>query len=107
MPSRLAMPEICLQCKKSFKRPRPVFRCPECHETTYRVHPNFRAPKATARKEWEVVELLVRNGFDFSGWVRKKDAPGPTLQRPGYPRTLRDAHEFMSTWAPATDPDAP
>lgn len=94
------MPEICLHCRKSVKRQRAERCCPECEKTTFEVHSNFRAPKRSALQKWELVAFLVQRGFDFSGWVRRRGGPTGILERPGYPKDLREAQDFVKIWSP-------
>lgn len=96
------MPEICLTCRKSFKKARSTRICPECGQPTHRLHHNFRAPRSTAIREWDLVAFLVEEGYDFSGWVRRRCGPESVLERPGYPVNLREAREFIALWAPAS-----
>ena len=99
------MPELCLTCRKSFKKPRAAPTCPECAGPTHRVHANFRAPRAAATKDWELVAFLVLRGYDFSGWVQRRGGGGGVIERPGYPRDLREAQDFVETWAPVAAED--
>ena len=101
------MPEICLHCRKSFKKPRATPACPECGGSTHRVHSNFRAPRTSAERDWELVAFLVHRGYDFSGWVRPRGGSDAILERPGYPKNLREADEFVQLWVPLADPEAP
>jgi len=85
------MPYACLECRRSFKRPRvfaaPKYRpCPACGRPAIGLHPNFKAPRVSNVKQWAKVRLLVEAGFRFYPvWDIEKEKRIP------YPRTLRDA----------------
>ncbi len=58
----------------------------------------FRPPKQSDAEGWKLVMYLVKNGFYFDRfWVphpTKKDAK----YYPGYPKSLRDAEEFVAQY---------
>ncbi len=96
-------PQVCLECKKSFKRIKPVSKCPECKNEVYTLHPNFKPPKMNDLAAWELVAFLIHKGFNFSGWVKKKSANNRDIglmYRPGYPKNLKEAKEFIKKWKP-------
>lgn len=89
------MPYACLDCRKSFKRPRvfapPEYRpCPVCGKPAIGLHPHFKAPRASNLKQWAKVRLLVEAGFRFRPiWDAAKEKAIP------YPETLRDAGPWI------------
>lgn len=99
------MPQVCLDCRKSFKRKIPVQVCPECKNEVYSLHSNFKPPKSTDTKGWELVRFLIFKGFDFSGWVQRADGKEPwAASRPGYPKTMNEAEDFVKKWQPVRIP---
>ena len=94
------LPFACFACRKSFKRPtqRGVTQrpCPVCSGPAVQLGRYFKPPPHTKRKEWQVVEFLVANGFTFD---RECDEAGRTLR---IPRTLAAAPAFLGVARPHT-----
>jgi hypothetical protein len=66
----LKQANICIECRKVFKKPFRVedekaYPCPQCGLAMRKVGPTFRAPTKSDTKEWEKVEYLLAKGFKF------------------------------------------
>ena len=44
-----------------------VSTCPQCGARMAAMGFDFRAPKMSAKEEWEIIEILYQNGFAFKG----------------------------------------
>jgi hypothetical protein len=90
----LPLPFACFACQKSFKRPtqRGVTQrpCPVCGGPAVQLGRYFQPPPQTKRKEWQVIEYLVENGFFFD---RDTDEAGRPLW---IPKTLTAAQAFLN-----------
>ncbi|WP_457281722.1 hypothetical protein [Polaromonas sp. P5_D5] len=86
-------PHACLDCRKTFKKPRSVTArlCPECGGQLVVLSRKFSAPKSRDTRQWEKVRFLVINGFLFQP-VRE----GNETVR--YPKTLDEAREFVAKY---------
>jgi hypothetical protein len=94
-------PTVCFQCNKSFKKPlSDQIKCPDCSNLCYQVHSNFSPPPKNDQKAWELCGFLIKKGFDFSGWVKKRGSQDSKLYRPGYPQNTREAKKFIEDWEP-------
>ncbi len=99
MPVHYLLHHVCLDCRRSFKRPvdlsdpRPSFRrkCPHCGAIAFEVGRHFRPPRRDNLAQWEKVRFLIANGFYFQHVY--ETARGGALVR--YPRTLKAAREFV------------
>jgi tRNA(Ile2) C34 agmatinyltransferase TiaS len=76
----------CFECRKSFKQHMMVSQldkheptCPQCGDKMSMMGRAFKAPRNSDIKQWQKVELLVRNGFLFNPNRGKR------------PKTLREA----------------
>ncbi|MBS1797918.1 MAG: hypothetical protein JSS81_29125 [Acidobacteria bacterium] len=60
----------CFDCRKSFAK-EPVARgsaarkCPECARSMIDMGPYFEPPRRLNKKRWNVMKLLVDNGYRF------------------------------------------
>ncbi len=91
-------PYACFKCRRSFKR-RPVAEelpCPNCGGTAIVLSRKFKAPRASARKQWEKVKYLVDHGFPFESVYHD----GQPVR---YPKTLAEAKEFVERYGSARD----
>jgi DNA-directed RNA polymerase subunit RPC12/RpoP len=88
-------PNLCFECRKSFKKPRSekVRTCPECGGSLIEVSRKFSAPKSTDKSQWEKVRFLVKHGFIFQSVYEQKNDKG--YYKVSYPKTLKEAHEFV------------
>lgn len=81
---------VCLTCRKKAENP-----CQWCGSRTFGVGIDFRTPKKTDRKAWEIVEILCRGGFNFSEFDGSYD------RRTRYPKTAEAARKLVekeNTW---------
>src|SRR5438309_5752690 len=89
-------PYVCCDCRRKFKRPlsdgqlspgihetRP---CPRCGKPAVLVGRKFKAPRASDKKQWEKVRLLLEHGFRFG-----------SISVP-YPASLSEAREWVVKW---------
>jgi hypothetical protein len=91
-------PFACFACRHSFRRPfapdvneRP---CPHCGAPAIRLARKFKAPPTSDKQQWEKVRFLVAHGFRF--WsVHNRDGLSVA-----YPKTLKEAKEFVRKYAP-------
>ena len=91
-------PFACFACRHSFRRPfapgvdeRP---CPHCGGRAIRLARKFKAPPTNDKQQWEKVRFLVAHGFRF--WS-VYDRDGLSV---AYPKTLKEAEEFVRKYTP-------
>ena len=82
----------CIDCCKSFKQD-PLndalpHSCPNCSGKLHDMGRNFRPPKKTDKKAWEVARRLYAAGFRFFGSGSHTD--------PDLPTDLRDVDQFIA-----------
>ena len=87
---------VCLHCHKSYSAGTGfiIFQenkvCPECLGPMILLNEKFKAPRKSDSTQWEIVKLLVDNGF------RYQTIYDPiTGERVPYPRTKKDAETFI------------
>lgn len=87
-------PHVCLDCRKTFKKPRSVAArlCPECAGPLVALSRKFSAPKSSDIKQWEKVRFLVANGFLFQTVQDRNESVR-------YPKTLDEAREFVAKYS--------
>ena len=90
-------PFVCLDCRRSFKRPTGPARrpCPRCGEPAVGLSQKFKPPRAGDDEQWEKVRLLVSHRFLFQTIY---DGRYGGVAVP-YPRSLREAREWVKKWA--------
>jgi hypothetical protein len=91
----------CFKCRKSFKqtnaceltRPVPLAEdgsrlvlCPQCKSPMHDMGLDFKAPKQTDVEQWKKIELLFREGYNYSSCGC---GPGPR------PKHLKDVPAFL------------
>jgi DNA-directed RNA polymerase subunit RPC12/RpoP len=91
--------DICLTCRKAFNRgtdfTNPLLvSCPECGTTTIAVSHKFKPPRKLDSRKWEVVELLLNNGFLYEQ-ISEEIEPGVYKSLGSYPENMREAKEFI------------
>ena len=87
---------VCLTCRKAFNQGSDFEKireavCPECGKQMIQVDHKFKPPRKNAFKKWEVVELLLNNGFVYQRIYETK-FQSPYIQ---YPENLKQAKEFI------------
>ena len=102
---------VCWSCLKGWKvkvrgldedesRPGNPPRCPKCSKEGYKVGWDFRLPKQSAKKKWELAEwLYFRPMDDAANPVRRTYCPGcayRTKPRLAYPKTMKEAIEIFN-----------
>lgn len=94
--------KVCLYCRKAFSfniynnTNTMNILCPECGKPAILVNHKFRPPKQDDLKKWEVVSLLVKNGFVFQH-IYEEIERGMHLQM-RYPTTIEEAKEFIEKY---------
>ena len=88
---------VCLKCKRveSLGTDYTQFRtgpCPECSADMFFVSHKFRPPKKTDKNGWELACFLITRGFIF------QTIYADDFTAVSYPRTLRDAKEFVEKY---------
>jgi hypothetical protein len=98
---------VCFKCRKSYSRPYSAYghvpkKCPSCDAIALLNH-NFKPPKKSDVKAWEVVTFLHANGFpyhhvykDISKSLRVDENSSENYV--DYPTNLKDANEFIKTY---------
>jgi predicted amidophosphoribosyltransferase len=91
-------PNLCFECRKSFKKPHSaeVRICPECGGPLVEVSRKFSAPKSTDKPQWEKVQFLTEHGFIFQSVYEQREDKGHYKVR--YPKTLKEAYEFVTKY---------
>lgn len=106
-PPACRFPFVCIHCRKSFKYPAQPERriCPQCRGPMERLSRKFSAPKSSDRMQWRKVQYLVEHGFRFhTAFVQV--APG-VARSVDYPRTLREARDFVELMRAAANARTP
>lgn len=68
--------------------------CPECSGETHTVSNRFRPPAKESDKKWEVIELLINNGFAYHH-VYANVARFDRGVEIDYPETMAEAKAFI------------
>lgn len=98
---------VCLTCKIAFSEGSNAEHfnkeknCPNCGEKMVFVSQKFKPPKKSDTKAWEMVRLLIENGFYFQSVY----TPYPTggYIEVEYPKTLSEAREFIKKYGKLND----
>jgi hypothetical protein len=99
--NKMGHKKVCLDCKVTFNRDfdsgsELTYPCPECGEPMTLLPHRFRPPKKNDDKKWEIVKLLVDNGFYYQ---RISDpASIDKKEYVKYPDNLREAKEFVTRY---------
>lgn len=90
---RYLAPFVCLDCRRSFKRPfdRDVTHrpCPVCGQPAIALSQKFKPPKASDDEQWAKVRFLVEHGYLFQSIYDGHGRPVP------YPATLKQARAWI------------
>ncbi|MDR7210995.1 hypothetical protein [Flavobacterium piscis] len=94
---------ICLECRTSYSKGNDYenqveSNCPQCGKKMILVNHKFKPPKKSDTKNWEMVKLLVENGFKFQA-VYEQIEKGIFL-KVNYPKNISDAKEFIKKYSP-------
>ena len=87
---------VCLRCRKCFSAGTDFIKfqdnkiCPDCMTPMVLLNEKFKAPSQTDVAQWEIVKMLVDNGFRFQTLYDPVSG-----QRIRYPRTKTEAEEFI------------
>jgi DNA-directed RNA polymerase subunit RPC12/RpoP len=92
---------ICLKCRTSYSKGNDLevqteTNCPQCAIKMTLVNHKFKPPKKTEIKQWEMVKLLVENGFKFQPVYEQIDKG--LFLKINYPKNIRDAKEFIEKY---------
>ena len=87
---------VCLRCRKCFSAGTDFTKfqdnkiCPDCMTPMVLLNEKFKAPSKTDVAQWEIVKMLVDNGFRFQTLYDPVSG-----ERILYPRTKTEAEEFI------------
>ena len=87
---------VCLRCRKCFSAGTGFTKfqdnkiCPDCMTPMVLLNEKFKAPSKTDVAQWEIVKMLVDNGFRFQTLYDPVSG-----ERIRYPRTKTEAEEFI------------
>ena len=88
----------CLECQRSFKRQFDLLeacpeslKCPRCGGEALNFGRHFKAPRKTAKRQWDKIRFLVKHGFRFQK-IRLASGRQDSV---AYPETLEEAREFI------------
>ena len=87
---------VCLRCRKCFSAGTDFTKfqynkkCPECSAPMVLLNEKFKAPLRTDVAKWEIVKMLVDNGFRYQTIYDPVSG-----DRVPYPTTKTDAEEFI------------
>lgn len=100
--------KVCFNCRKSYNHPLKTeqirsSKCPECGNEMEELSQLFQPPKQSDKKKWDVVKLLVDNGFKYHHiWEEEfKNVKGEIIRYQNYakyPESLKDAEEFLEKY---------
>lgn len=93
------LPNVCFECRKVFRKPESenLWKCPNCAEEMAALNRKFSAPKSTDIKQWKKVKFLVEHGFLFHSIYKMKEKG--VYYKVRYPKTLKEAEQFVNTYA--------
>ena len=87
---------VCLRCRKCFSAGTDFTKfqdkkiCPDCLTPMVLLNEKFKAPSKEDVAQWEIVKMLVDNGFRFQ--TLYDPVSGEKIR---YPRTKTEAEEFI------------
>jgi hypothetical protein len=90
---------VCLHCRKSYSVGTGFIHfqekkiCPECLAPMTLLNEKFKAPRKDDTTQWEIVKLLVDNGFFYQSVLDPISG-----EKVPYPRTKRDAEAFIEKY---------
>lgn len=94
---------VCLQCHRVENLGTDltylhIGHCPLCSNKMIFVNHNFKPPKKTEKKKWEVVKFLISNGFPFHHIYQEGKSDyykTSTNNYIKYPKTMEEAKAFV------------
>ena len=87
---------VCLRCRKCFSagtdftKFQDKKRCPECSAPMVLLNERFKAPPKEDTAQWEIVRMVVDNGFNYQTLYDPDSG-----ERIPYPRNKTEAEEFI------------
>lgn len=69
-------------------------KCPECSSEMFLVSHNFKPPKKTDTKKWNVAKFLIEKGFNYDHLYEKTEK-GVYTQLGKYPENMKDAEALV------------
>jgi len=92
---------VCLECRKSFSIGNDFEKfhesnCPKCEIKMTFVDQKFQPPKITDVKSWELIKLLIENGFIFQS-IYNEEEDGFSY-KVSYPKTKIEALDFIKKY---------
>lgn len=87
---------VCLRCHKCFSAGTDFTKflqkkkCPDCSAPMVLLNEKFKAPSKKNAAQWEIVKILVDNGFSYQPLYDPISG-----ERIPYPRTKIEAEEFI------------
>ena len=91
---------VCLHCHKcfiagtDFTKFQDKKKCPVCLAPMTLLNEKFKAPPKDDSTQWEIVKLLVDNGFKYQTLYDSVSG-----ERVPYPRTKKDAEDFVRKYS--------
>ena len=91
---------VCLECYRveNLGLNLDVEKCPLCSNQMVFINHNFRPPKKTDKKKWELVKFLISEGFPFHHVYQEGKSEYLKTELDNYvnyPKTLQEAKEFV------------
>ncbi len=91
---------VCLKCYRveNLGLNLDVEECPLCSNQMVFINHNFRPPKKTDKKKWELVKFLISEGFPFHHVYQEgksEYSKNESDNYVNYPKTLQEAKEFV------------
>lgn len=87
---------VCLCCRKCFSagtdftKFQDKKKCPDCSAPMVLLNEKFKAPPKENTVQWEIIKMLVDNGFNYQTMYNSDSG-----DRIPYPRTKIEAEEFI------------
>ena len=87
---------VCLHCHKCYSAGTDFTKfqekkiCPECSSLMFLLNEKFKAPLKCDYTQWEIVKMLIDNGFHYQTIFDPI-----THEKIPYPRTKKEAEEFI------------
>ena len=92
---------VCINCRIAFNNnANSPEKCLCCGETVILLPHRFRPPSKSNDEEWKTVKFLVQNGFPYQHIYKVQSLKKINVREnyAAYPKTLRDAKEFVKLY---------